>query len=208
MTEMQGFLRSELVDRSIIRSSSVGSRAVKNSGGAGDHSVVSKSGSWSAGKTVWNGLGPRAIRVTPYLENDSAGATATAGAGSSIQVSGFINGQGADGAAAIAAAFEAVENAFNPGAIRRAQLIDCADVMSARVIGRAVQIARLIKDQAAVGQSSVRLILKSIKRSQGPGAVRVVREFEYYSVSMRAAYGCDAVEISGGIEDQAPGRTG
>ena len=64
----------ELVDRAVVRASSVCRRAVERSADAADHSVVSEARFRRAGKAVRNAFGPSAVRIVPHLENDSASA--------------------------------------------------------------------------------------------------------------------------------------
>src|SRR6202451_1372698 len=200
------FLRRKFIDRAVVGGPSMDGGAVEVAEGIDDHSVVGKSWVRCAGKAIGHAFGPGAGCFRGHLEDDATTAASTAVAGGAVKIAGRVGDQGADGTAAVRAAFEAVEHGFGPGVGAASQFVDRADVVGAGIIGGSVEVAGFVENHSAVGQSSVGLIFKGIERFQLPLALRE-RQFENRSIAIGAAHGSGSVDISRGVKDQASGGT-
>ncbi len=86
----------------------------------------------------------------------------------------------------------------------RPEAVRLATAPSATIVGRAVEIAGGIEDQAGVGQKPVRAVVaEAMQHRLRPAPARCGRQLEHRPVAVSAALGGRAVEIAGGIEDQA-----
>src|ERR1017187_7796002 len=83
----------------------------------------------------------------------------------------------------------------------------------AAAVGRAVEIAGAIKDQAAFRASPVRRVAEAMQHVLRPSSARGGRQLEHRAAAVppatsSAALAGGAVEIASGIEDQAPDGPG
>src|SRR5258708_3186326 len=84
------------------------------------------------------------------------------------------------------------------------QLEDGTVGVSAAIVGRSVEIAGGIDDQAGVGGISVlAIVVEAVQNLLAPASVGLGRQLEDHTVIVSAARGRHAVEIAGAIEGHA-----
>src|SRR5947207_5205398 len=121
-------LRREFVDRAFVARAAMHGGAVEIAGAVAHHAVISVGAVGRAGETVHDAFAPLVMRAGHQLENHAV-AVRTPFAGGAVEIAARIEIHIRDGARAIAAALETVEQAFLPRAAPGRELIHSADII-------------------------------------------------------------------------------
>src|ERR1019366_773466 len=125
--------------------------------------------------------------------------------GRAVEIAGGIEDQPGGGISPVrAVAVEVMQHLLRPGSARRGrQLEHRPGAVSAARDSRTVEIASSIEDQASLGITPVRTIAETMQHLLRPSSARYGHQLEHRPGAVSAAYAGGAVEIAGGIENQA-----